>query len=112
MRRTLSLLLLLVVTGVAAPAFGQQAKYRAPRTEGGQPDLQGMWNYTSGVPLQRPAAFSDKKFFTKEEFDKQRATARNGLGALAKFAPVEAVGLDWIDDAPAVDDLRTSLITY
>ena len=73
MHRTLSLLLFVVVTTVAAPAFGQQSKYRAPRTEGGQPDLQGVWNFNSGVPLQRPAAFSDKKFFTKEEFDKQRA---------------------------------------
>jgi hypothetical protein len=31
---------------------------------------------------------------------------------IVKFAPVEAVGLDWMDDAPPVDDLRTSLITY
>jgi WD40 repeat protein len=112
MRRTLPLLLFVLVTGAVAPAFGQQPKYRAPRTESGQPDLQGMWSFNSGVPLQRPAAFSDKKFFTKEEFDKQRARIRNAFGAVAKFAPVEAVGFDWIDDAPPVDDLRTSLITY
>jgi hypothetical protein len=29
-----------------------------------------------------------------------------------RFAPVEAVGLDWIDNALHVEDLRTSLITY
>ena len=110
MYRTLSALLF--VMAVAASAFGQETKYRAPRTESGQPDLQGMWSFNTGVPLQRPAAFSDKKFFTKEEFDKQRAAIRNGLGLLVKFAPVEAVGLDWNDDAPPVDDLRTSLITY
>ena len=112
MHRALSLLLFVVVTTVAAPAFGQPSKYRAPSTEGGQPDLQGVWNFNSGVPLQRPAAFSDKKSITKEEFDKQRAMIRNGLSAIAKFAPVEAVGLDWIDNAPPVEDLRTSLITY
>jgi WD40 repeat protein len=112
MLRTLLLLLFVAVTTAAVPAFGQQPKYRAPRTETGQPDLQGMWDFNSGVPLQRPAAFSDRKFFTKEEFDKQRATIRNGLLAIVKFAPVEAVGLDWLDDAPPVDDLRTSLITY
>ena len=59
MRRTLSLLLIVVVTTGAAPAFGQQPAYRAPRIEGGQPDLQGVWNFNSGVPLQRPAAFSE-----------------------------------------------------
>ena len=112
MKRTLSLLLFVVLTAVAASAFGQETKYRAPRTESGQPDLQGMWNFNTGVPLQRPAAFSDRKFFTREEFDKQRAAIRNGLGLLVKFAPVEAIGLDWMDDAPPVDELRTSLITH
>jgi len=112
MRRTLPLLLFVLVTGAVAPAFGQQPKYRAPRTASGQPDLQGVWNFSSGVPLQRPPAFADRKSVTREEFDKQRATIRNGLLAIAKFAPVEAVGLDWIDNTPPVEDLRTSLITY
>jgi hypothetical protein len=112
MRRTLPLLLFVLVTGAVAPAFGQQPKYRAPRTESGQPDLQGMWNFSSGVPLQRPPAFADRTSVTREEFDKQRATMRNGLLAIAKFAPVEAIGLDWIDNTPPVEDLRTSLITY
>jgi len=100
--------LAVVVTSVSA----QDAKYRAPRTDSGQPDLQGVWNFDSGVPLERPAAFASKRFFTKEEFDNQRATMRNGLAAIAKFAPVEAIGLDWIDATLHVNDLRTSLITY
>jgi hypothetical protein len=57
-------------------------------------------------------AFGDKKVITKEEFDTQRATIRNGLLALAKFAPIEAIGLDWLDTAAPVDDFRSSLITY
>jgi hypothetical protein len=111
MCRALSLLVV-VVMGVAAPALGQPTTYRAPRTEAGQPDLQGVWNFNSGVALQRPVAFGDRKFITKEEFDTQRATIRNGLLAIAKFVPVEAIGLDWIDNTPPVEDLRTSLITY
>jgi hypothetical protein len=112
MHRTLSLLLFFVATAIAAPASAQDTRYRAPRTENGHPDLQGVWNFSSGVPLQRPAAFGDRKVATKEELEKQRAAIRNGLAAIAKFAPVEAIGLDWIDNAPAVEDLRTSLITY
>jgi hypothetical protein len=105
-------LLLLVVLWAAAPASAQDATYRAPRTESGHPDLQGVWNFSSGVPLQRPAAFRDRKSVTKEEFDKQRAAIRSGLAALVQFAPVEAIGLDWMDDTAPVDDLRSSLITY
>ncbi|HET9360627.1 MAG TPA: DPP IV N-terminal domain-containing protein [Vicinamibacterales bacterium] len=105
-------LLVLVLTLAAAPASAQATAYRAPRTDGGQPDLQGVWNFDSGVPLERPPAFASKTFFTKEEFEKQRATMRNGLAAIAKLAPVEAVGFDWIDDTLHVNDLRTSLITY
>lgn len=105
-------LCLVVLTLAATSVAAQGTNYRAPRTESGHPDLQGVWNFDSGVPLERPAAFAGKKFFTKEEFDKQRATVRNGLAAIAKFAPVEAIGLDWIDDTLHVNDLRTSLITY
>ena len=110
--RRWSLVFLLVFTTVAASAAGPEPKYRAPRTADGHPDLQGVWNFATGVPLQRPAAFADKKFFTQEEFDKQRDAMRNALGAIAKFAPVENVGLDWIDSKVLVQDLRTSLITY
>jgi hypothetical protein len=112
MNRKLSLLLLLVLTAASVSAAGPEPKYKAPRTADGQPDLQGVWNFTSGVPLQRSPAFADKKFFTKEEFDKQRAAIAGAFRAIGTFAPVENVGLDWMDNALHVDDLRTSLITY
>jgi len=101
-----------VLTAAAALAAGPETKSKSPRTAEGQPDLQGVWNFSSGVPLQRPAAFADRKVLTKDEFDKQHAARRNALGAVARFAPVEAIGLDWIDGTLHVDDLRTSLITY
>jgi hypothetical protein len=116
MKRTLCLLLFLAMTGIAAsaqaPATKYAGNYRVPRTEGGRPDLPGVWNFNTGVPMQRPASLGDKKVFTKEEFEGQRNAIRNVLGLISKLAPVEAIGLDWMDGTLHVEDLRTSLITY
>ena len=100
------------MTAVGVAAAGPDPKYRAPRAHDGQPDLQGVWNFASNVPLQRPAAFADRTVFTKEEFDKRHAAIQKTLRAAAQFAPVEDVGFDWIDFSLYVDDLRTSLITH
>jgi hypothetical protein len=112
MKHLHSLLLLVVMTASGVAAEGPDSTYRARRAHDGHPDLQGVWNFASGVPLQRRAAFGDRKVMTKEEFDKQRAALLSGLGAAAKFAPVENVGFDWIDFSLHVNDLRTSLITH
>ena len=110
--RFTSLLVVLILVSAVVPLGAQGTTYRAPRTESGQPDLQGVWNFDSGVPLERPPAFANKKLFTKEEFEQQRAIIRKGFEAIARLAPVEAIGFDVIDDTLRVNDLRTSLITY
>jgi hypothetical protein len=109
---TMALLFMLAITAAGLSAAGPETKAKAPRTENGQPDLQGVWNFSSDVPLQRAAAFAGKKILTKEEFDEQAAKRRNGLRAVVKFAPIEDIGLDWIDNEPLFEDLRSSLISY
>jgi len=110
--RNASLIFVLALTTTATSAAGADAKYKAPRTESGQPDLRGVWSFSSDVPLERPASFADKKFFTREEFEKQKAAKTNALSSVANIAPVEAVGLTWLDYGAQIEDLRTSLITY
>ena len=110
--RNSGLLFLLALTTVAASAAGPEPKYKAPRTENGQPELQGVWNYSSDVPLQRPSAVADKKLFTRDELEQHKAAVEKALSTIAKFAPVEAAGLTWLDHTSHVEDLRTSLITY
>jgi hypothetical protein len=112
MRDRWSLPLLVILTVVTAHAAGPELKYKAPRTESGQPDLRGVWNFSSDVPLERPAAFADRKLFTREEIDQRRATMEKALQSIARVAPVEDVQVTWLDHAVHVDDLRTSLITY
>jgi hypothetical protein len=47
--------------------------YSPPRTQWGQPDLQGVWNFSSNVPMQRPERFADREFMTVEEVEEMRA---------------------------------------
>jgi hypothetical protein len=62
---------------VAAQAPPAAAKVGpAPKTPWGEPDLQGIWTDDYQIPLQRPAKYASREFFTDEEraaIDKQRA---------------------------------------
>ena len=42
-------------------------EWKMPRTEYGQPDLQGTWWFGSRTPLQRPVNMGEKKTYTPEE---------------------------------------------
>jgi len=75
-----SILGLAIAICVMAPgALGGQARTRTvPRTPDGHPDLQGIWDYRSATPLERPKQFADKEFMTAEEVAayEQRALER------------------------------------
>ncbi len=55
---------------------GQASKETS--TPWGEPDLQGIWTSDAETPLQRPARYANREFFTDEErdeLDRLRATA-------------------------------------
>ena len=62
---------LLLGTAIAlAPfvALGQTGRSsEPPRTLWGDPDLQGVWDYRTVTPLERPEDQADKAFLTEEE---------------------------------------------
>src|SRR4051812_9278803 len=106
------LVCLLIVASGAITTLGAQGKYKAPRTENGQPDLQGVWNFSSDVPLERPAAYAVRKTFTRDELREHAEQVKNALAMVARFAPVEVVSQTWLDYTAQIENLRTSLITY
>ena len=54
------------------PAAGQATssqpnEWTAPRTPNGQPDLQGVWDFRTITPLERPEELAGKELLTDEE---------------------------------------------
>ena len=64
---SIAVLAIAVAVGWLAPrpAAGQQAG--APRTAWGDPDLQGVWDYRTVTPMERPEQFEGQEFLTAEE---------------------------------------------
>lgn len=62
---TASTIVTVVLSTAAVPAG--QGQPRAPRTPDGKPDLQGVWNYATVTPLERPKDLGNKELFTPEE---------------------------------------------
>ena len=51
----------------AAPAKPSRTAGGIPRTAWGDPDLQGVWDYWTFTPLERPAEYVDKPMFSDAE---------------------------------------------
>jgi hypothetical protein len=67
-------------------AAQSQGAAQSLKTSWGEPDLGGIWTRTFDVPLQRPAKFAGREFFTADELkdiDKARA-ARTQLDTRAQ----------------------------
>src|ERR1700704_992284 len=57
---------LAVALASAAPVAQKKAP-ALPRTPDGHPDLQGIWDFRSATPLERPARFAGREFMTPAE---------------------------------------------
>jgi hypothetical protein len=64
--RFVAVLGLALALAPAAPSAQTRAK-ALPRTPDGHPDLQGIWDFRSATPLERPVRFAGREFMTPEE---------------------------------------------
>ncbi len=115
MKKQYSLLLLLWFSLQASQLSLAAEDYEVPRTEWGLPDLEGVWNFSSNVPMQRPEEFGERQFLSDEEIAATQGQ-RFSLGAtdepIRSASGVEAFYNDsiWMENARTRGRLRTSLI--
>src|SRR3954468_24216408 len=96
----------LTVALIALPIALGAAGRTPPRTPWGDPDLQGIWNYATMTPLERPREFASKAVLSAEE-----AAAYEQQTVARQAATNNTAGPDWWDAGTRrLVDRRTSLI--
>ena len=120
-RLGLALASMLFALAVCASSASAQTPFDPPRLPDGRPDLQGVWDFRTLTPLERPQALADKAVLGAEEA--AEIEARAAAWSAAANAPttertelpvggdVGAYNSYWLDEGGrVVDDQRTSLI--
>lgn len=125
MKSSLPLILALSAT-FCSFAMAQDDDFEAPRTEYGYPDLQGVWNFSSSTPMQRPEQFGEQEFLTREQVQaaiarqEAQATAADAAAARLVVNPEAPAATDnpggyndfWFESANIGDTVRTSHIVH
>ncbi len=123
-----SALLLATMPLFSALAADESNEVESFQTQWGHPDLQGVWNFSTEIPLERPEQFGQREFLTTEEINEiqARLAAEAADGAVVESDPDLAdrgapstderfvYGYDhfWYEMASIAATVRTSQIIY
>ena len=95
-------------------AAAQDDDWTAPRTAWGAPDLQGVWDFRTLTPFERPVELGDKAVLTAEEAAEYEARRLAEFAVRDDQEPADVVGnynQFWFDPGEtAVETRRTSLV--
>ncbi len=118
---TLSRKVLICIVCVGLPTAAS-ANDGVPKTTDGHPNLSGVWDYRSLIPLERPERLAEKASLSPTEAASRQAEARRRTkeqdkasdadrGAPPKGTDVGSYNSFWYDNTAGVEsDVRTSLI--
>ena len=97
-----------------AEVAGQDASFRTPD---GHPDLQGVWNFSTATPMERPPDLAEQATLTEEEaaaWEQRLAEQRAANESELEDAPLGArLGYSvrvWFEHGHALSEQRTSLV--
>ena len=117
-----------LVLGVSLGAVSASAQTDAPQTSWGRPDLQGVWDFRTITPLERPERLGDQEFLTEEEAanldqaavdrntrlwgqDAERTESGGNVDSRGRGEAPGSYNQFWIDSGTrTIDTRRTSLI--
>ena len=108
-----------VIASLTPAPVSAQAASAQPRTPWGTPDLQGVWDFRTITPLQRPEALGDQEFLTEEEaanleqeaVDRDERLLNQAARQTEAGGSVGAYNNFWMDRGTnIVGNRRTSLI--
>lgn len=120
-------LMIFVLSGALGVVFAQQdTSYQVSLNAYGQPNLEGVWNFSSNIPMRRARKYGDQEFLTAEQVEelkaKQAADAAAADAAAARLvinpeAPAATSNPGgyndfWFESAGIGENVRTSLIVY
>ena len=103
------------------PSYAQTAhadesspRWTPPLTPWGAPDLQGIWDYKTATPLERPPEFEGREFLTDEEvavYERRAVTRSDGRPPDDPRSAPSVHAPEWLDYGKSVvGTKRTSLI--
>ena len=119
MRTNQNTLVTALAAALLAPTVAIAQSGEITRTGWGKPDLNGVWDFRSLTPLERPEEYGDREFLTEEEARsiEQGAVDQNVAADTAPAQRTEAGGSIgaynrfWMDyGTQVVGNRRTSLI--
>ena len=112
--RLAAFVLSVMLAAATVMAQSETENWTAPRTSWGTPDLQGVWDFRTITPMERPLDLADREVLSDEEAARLEAQTEAEQAARDAELPFDTVGnynQFWFDPGTTViDTKRTSLV--
>ena len=100
-----------MMIALSAVSIQAQSNWEPPRTTWGAPDLQGVWDFRTLTPFERPVELGDKAVLTDEEVAEYEASRLAAFAVRDDQEPADVVGnynQFWFDPGETANTNRTS----